>query len=195
MEPATRNVDSASPLPLFRPEVLAARQNFHGEVLLIRPFSLSFLCLIGIGIAAVTVGFFSLAPYTPTARVQGDVSFDTSRDAGPSRSHLTASFYVPAAMASRIQAGSRLALHCFRCSHDARLRGIVVGVSPIQPSVGSVSNTLARPGPLRKVTVAVSPGNWPPAIAERLQPGAKLEAEFPLTPKPLIRSLIRPAGS
>jgi hypothetical protein len=195
MEPATRNVDSASPLPLFRPEVLAARQNFHGEVLLIRPFSLSFLCLIGIGIAAVTVGFFSLAPYTPTAKVQGDVSFDSSRDAGHSRSHLTATFYVPAAFTGRIQADSRLVLHCFRCSHGATLRGIVIGVSPVQPSVGSVSSTLARSGPLRKVTVALSPVSLPPASAEPLQPGAKLEAEFPLTPRPLIRSLIGPAGS
>jgi hypothetical protein len=194
MDAATRNVDSASPLPLFRPEVLVARQNFHGEILFIRPFSLSFLCLLGISIVAVAAAFLLLAQYTPTAKSQGDLSLNPGTETGSSPFRFAATFYVPSAWTGSIQRGSRLLLHCVRCAYRAPLSGTVLSVSSVERSTSTVSTDLARPGPLHKVTVAVSPVNSPPASAERLQPGAKLEAEFPLPPRSLIRSLIGPAG-
>src|SRR5512142_695793 len=132
MDAGTRNVDSASPLPLFRPEVLVARQNFHGEILLIRPFSLSFLCLLGVSIVTVAAGFLLLAQYTPTAKAQGELSLDRSMDAGSGPLHLTATFYVPSAWMGSVQNGSHLLLRCVRCSYGAPLAGTVLGVSSVE---------------------------------------------------------------
>lgn len=194
MEAATRNPDPASPLPLFRPEALAARQNFHGEVLCIRPFSWVFLCSLSACIAAAALGFLLLAQYTPTAKVLGDICSERSAEAVPAEGPLEATFSVGANTPLRIQSGTRLLLHCFRCSQPVSLSGVVVGITTVQPSVDAVSTNLARPGPVHKVTVALLPLNSPPAGRDGLTPGAKLEAEFPLARRPLIRWLIGPAA-
>jgi len=48
-EPKTDAHSPQPPLPLFRPEVLAARgQKFYGEILLIRPFPSAFFAWLGI---------------------------------------------------------------------------------------------------------------------------------------------------
>ena len=63
------------PLPLFRPEAVAAlQQKFHGEIILIRPFPLMLLCWFALGITAAVLGFFFLGQYTEKARVAGVIT-------------------------------------------------------------------------------------------------------------------------
>src|SRR5215467_16350299 len=63
---------TVEPLPLFRPEAIAAlQQKFYGEIILIRPFSLMLLCWFALGISAAVLGFLFLGQYTERARVPG----------------------------------------------------------------------------------------------------------------------------
>src|SRR6478736_2384771 len=89
-----RSVESHSnqgePLPLFRPEAIAAlQQKFYGEIILIRPFPLMLLCWFALGITAAVLGFLFLGQYTERARVPGIIN-----SGGPAE----AAVYVPARM-------------------------------------------------------------------------------------------------
>lgn len=189
MEAATRNPDSANPLPLFRPEALAARNNFHGEALFIRPFSWVFLCWLAACITAATIGFLLAAHYTPTARVLGKIS-STQAIGAAGEQQLKANFYLEQNRPFRVQAGTRVLLRCSGCSKPSAISGVVTGISTVSPSDSSGSTNLARPGPVREVTVALPPLNSPLA-SNGFAPGATLEAEFPLPRRPLIDWLIR----
>jgi len=73
LEPDTDPTVEQPPLPLFRPEVLAAQQQkFYGEVLHIRPFSGQFFILLGIVIAAAVLGILFLGRYTEEVRPLSD---------------------------------------------------------------------------------------------------------------------------
>jgi hypothetical protein len=194
METAARNPDSPNPLPLFRPEALAARQSFHGEVLSIRPFSWRFLCWLGALIVAIALIYLLAGHYTPTAKVAGKISSGAALETAPDRQPLKATFYIAENKAFRIQPGARVPLRCSGCTQPFSLGGIVTGIKTIPPSTEAASTNLARPGPVREVTVALSPVKPPPASSKQLTPGATLEAEFPLARRPLIRWLIGPAG-
>jgi hypothetical protein len=192
METATRNPDSANPLPLFRPEALAARQSFHGEVLSIRPFSWGFLCWLGALIVAIAFIYLLTAHYTPTARISGKVSSGPAVKTAPDHQALKATFYIDGNKAFRIQPGTRVPLRCSGCPQPFSFSGIVTDVNTV-PLSDTASTNVARPGPVREVTVALSPVKPPPASSKPLTPGATLEAEFPLARRPLIRWLIGPA--
>lgn len=194
MEAATRNPDSANPLPLFRPEALAARQSLHGEVLSIRPFSWRFLCWLGAVIGVIAFIYLLAAQYTPTAKILGKISSQPALESAPDHQPLKAKFYIDESKAFRIQPGARVPLRCSGCPQPFSFSGIVTGVEAVPPSADAASTNLARPGPVREVTVALSPVKPPPASSKRLTPGATLEAEFPLARRPLIRWLIGPAG-
>lgn len=193
METATRNPDSADPLPLFRPEALAARQNSHGEVLSIRPFSWVFLCCVGVSIAAGALAFLLLAHYTPTAKALGEISSAQGMEAAPNQRSLEATFYIDGARDFRIQTGTRVLLRCSGCRQSFAIGGTVTGVDEMRPYVDTTATSLARPGPVHKVTVALPVASSPLASRSRFTPGATLEAEFPLARRPLIHWLIGPA--
>src|SRR3954469_12096380 len=97
------------PLPLFRPEAIAAlQQKFYGEIILIRPFSLMLLCWFALGITAAVLGFLFLGQYTERARVPGIIT-----TAGPAVSNsgapkLEAEVYVPEGMIARLHPGTQL---------------------------------------------------------------------------------------
>ena len=56
---------NGNPLPLFRPEAVAAlQQKFYGEIILVRPFPLMLLCWFALGITAAVLGFLFLGQYT-----------------------------------------------------------------------------------------------------------------------------------
>src|SRR6476469_3948137 len=77
-----RPSSSVEPLPLFRPEAIAAlQQKFYCEIILIRPFSLVLLCWFALGITAAVLGFLFLGQYTERARVQGVITFNQSAEA------------------------------------------------------------------------------------------------------------------
>ena len=194
MEPAINNAESPQPLPLFRPEALAAREKLQGEILSIRPFSLSaFLVLVG-GVVTCALGFLLFSQYEPRATVPGAISSVTTDTGRQKDASPKATFYTPGKWIQNIRPGSRVTVHWPLSSDRASLSGIVVGISPVEyPAAGAASTDLAIPGPVYKVTVAI-PLNSLPAGADRLHPGAKLEAEFPLERRPLLRWLIGAAA-
>ena len=85
------------PLPLFRPEAIAAlQQKFHGEIILIRPFPLMLLCWFALGITAAVLGFLFLGQYTEKARVPGVITISGPAAPNSSAAKSEAEIYVPA---------------------------------------------------------------------------------------------------
>lgn len=187
------NADCSQPLPLFRPEALAAREKLEGEILSIRAFSLSaFLVLAGGAVASALV-FLLFAQYEPRATISGSISSVTTDTASKNGASSNATFYAPGKCIQNVHPGSRLTVHWPVSSHRTSLPGIVVDIKPAGTPAGAASSHLAIPAPVYKVTVAISL-NSRPAVAEQLHPGAKLEADFPLARRPLLRWLIGAAA-
>ncbi|HVG90821.1 MAG TPA: hypothetical protein VNB54_04960, partial [Alphaproteobacteria bacterium] len=103
---------NVEPLPLFRPEAIAAlQQKFYGEIILIRPFSLMLLCWFALGISAAVLGFLFLGQYTERARVPGVMTLSEATS-----SQMAAEIYVPGRWIGRLHAGSQISLRCDSCS-------------------------------------------------------------------------------
>ena len=199
--------NSAEPLPLFRPEALAAQQQkFHGEIILIRPFSLMLLGWFAIGITTAVLGFFLLGQYTEKAHVPGMIT--SGRVAGASASRLEADFYVPGSLIGRLRPGNQLTLRCEKCSTTfAQQVGTVLEVpaAPLGPAELSQMNlALAEPVdkiPADKVPVYKIKVSLPPQTARisQLNPspqmGTRMEADIPLGRKPLIKWFFDRSGS
>jgi hypothetical protein len=191
--------NSVKPLPLFRPEALAAvQQKFHGEIILVRPFSLMLLGWFGVGITAAVLGFLLLGQYTERVRVPGTLTKSHAADSGASSSNLTAEFYVPVAWIGQLHRGSKLSLRCEFCSAQfAQQTGTVLEIpdAPLgQTELSHMDLNLA--GPVYKIAVALPP---PAAQILQLNPspqtGMRLEAEIPLGRKPLIKWFFERSGS
>lgn len=194
MEPAINNTESSQPLPLFRPEALAAREKLQGEILSIRPYSSSAFLVLAAGIMACALGFLLFAQYEPRATVSGSISSVTRDTARQKSASSTGTFYVPGKYIQNIHPGSRLTVRWQLSSHRASLQGVVGGITPLQNSAAGVASPdLAIPGPVYKVVVDISLNSLPGAV-DRLHPGAKLQAEFPLERRPLLRWLIGAAA-
>jgi hypothetical protein len=199
---------NSEPLPLFRPEALAAvQQKFYGEIILIRPFPLMLLGWFAVGIAAAVLGFLLLGQYTERARVSG-VVVAPSAGSGPSASNLEAEFYVPGRMISRLRPGEQLALRCGTCSAQFALQtGTVQAISdtPLGPAeLSQMDLNLAGPAnkiPVYKIPVYKIKVSLPPQAAQfaQLNPspqtGVRMEAEIPLGRKPLIQWFFERSGS
>ncbi|HKT52755.1 MAG TPA: hypothetical protein VJV96_20815 [Candidatus Angelobacter sp.] len=187
MEAAIRNAEPPQSLPLFRAEALAARQKIQGEALFIRPFSFAFFLLLIAGLATVGLGYLLLAHFQPRVSVSASQTrpLAGARDHAPAQ--VEAMFNVPEALALNIRPGLLLPVRCQRCGSASFHRGTVTSVEPIheRPLNGTSASTF-------RVIVAVTPFNPLPGSTQ-LQQGAKLEAEFPLKRRPLIRWLSGPA--
>jgi len=194
-DPVESHNNPSEPLPLFRPEAIAAlQQKFHGEIILIRPFPLMLLCWFALGITAAVLGFFFLGQYTEKARVAGII---TNADA----TKAEAAVYVPSGMIARLHPGTQLAVRCNSCpSQFARQIGTVLEIpqSPLSPADISNAN-LNLPGTgnqIYKIKVSL-----PPQAAQTLQvnpstqAGVSVEAEIPLGHKPLIKWFFERSGS
>jgi hypothetical protein len=183
------------PLPLFRPEAIAAlQQKFYGEIILIRPFPLMLLCWFALGITAAVLGFLFLGEYTERARVPGIIA---------SGGLSEAAVYVPARMIAGLHPGTQLTLRCSSCpAQFARQVGTVLEIpqSPASPSdlshaslgLAGSGNTIA----IYKIKVSL-----PPQAAQTMQvdpstqAGVRVEAEIPLGHKPLIKWFFERSGS
>lgn len=186
---------SEPPLPLFRPEAIAAlQQKFHGEIILIRPFPLMLLCWFALGITAAVLGFFFLGQYTEKARVPGIIT-----NAG----HSQAAIYVPASLIARLHPGTQLSLRCDSCpAQFTRQVGTVQEIpqSPLSPTeMSEASLNLAGTGnqnQFYKIKMSL-----PPQAAQTMQvnpstqAGVRVEAEIPLGHKPLIKWFFERSGS
>lgn len=192
------------PLPLFRPEAIAAlQQKFYGEIILVRPFSLMLLCWFALGITAAVLGFLFLGQYTERARVPGIISASSLANPGSAEAGTGAEFYVPASLRDRVHVGAQLTLRCDSCpAKFARQVGTVLEVpqKPVDPAELSQRNPgLAEPldnSHIYKIKVSL-----PPQAAQAMQvnpstqAGARMEAEIPLGHKPLIKWFFERSGS
>ena len=177
---------SAEPLPLFRPEAIAAlQQKYYGEIILIRPFSLVLLCWFALGITAAVLGFLFLGQYTERARVPGVMT--VSNVSSP---QMAAEIYVPGRWIGRLHAGSQISLSCDSCSPQfGRQVGTVLQVAdaPLGETELAQRN-LDLPGPVYKIAVSLQP-----KVAQIMQAnpspqtGVRVEAEIPVGRKPLIK--------
>jgi len=185
---------SETPLPLFRPEAIAAlQQKFYGEIILIRPFPLMLLCWFALGITAAVLGFLFLGQYTERARVPGIINSGLSE----------AAVYVPARMIAGLHPGAPLTLRCSSCpAQFARQVGTVLEIpqSPATPADLSQAN-LDLAGPGNTIAIYKIKVSLPPQAAQTMQvdpstqAGVKVEAEIPLGHKPLIKWFFERSGS
>ena len=193
----------AEPLPLFRPEAVAALQHkFYGEIILIRPFPLMLLCWFALGITAAVFGFLFLGQYTEKARVPGVIISLDSAAANAGSAKAEAALFVPESMISRLHPGTQLALHCDSCPAQlTRQVGTVLEIpqSPASTSDLSEANlNMAATGNkshLYKIQVSL-----PPQAAQTMQvnpstQAVRVEAEIPLGHKPLIKWFFERSGS
>src|ERR1700760_1277835 len=106
MPPSFSSADhqnGAAPLPLFRPEALAAQQQkFHGEIILIRPLSLMLLTWFALGITAAVLGFLLLGQYTERVHVSGVIAVAGSNSSAET---LQAQLFVPGRFIGRLHTG------------------------------------------------------------------------------------------
>ena len=191
---------NGTPLPLFRPEAIAAlQQKFYGEIILIRPFPLMLLCWFALGITAAVLGFLFLGQYTEKARVPGIIS-----SGGLATPNVTeAAVYVPEKMITRLHPGTQLTLRCDSCpAQFTRQVGTVLEVpqSPLSPADISEAN-LNPAGTGNKIQLYKIKVSLPPQAAQTMQvnpstqAGVRVEAEIPLGHKPLIKWFFERSGS
>jgi hypothetical protein len=193
-----------TPLPLFRPEAIAAlQQKFYGEIILVRPFSLMLLCWFALGITAAVLGFLFLGQYTERARVPGVITASGVSYSGASGAGAQAELYLPGNLLDRLHVGTHLTLRCDSCSaKSSRQVGTVLELpqSPASPSDLSQANlNLAGSGntiAIYKIKVSLQP-----QAAQTMQvnpsthAGVRVEAEIPLGHKPLIKWFFERSGS
>lgn len=194
----------SEPLPLFRPEAIAAlQQKFYGEIILVRPFSLMLLCWFALGITAAVLGFLFLGQYTERARVPGVMSASSLSSPGASGAGTGAEFYAPASLRDRLHVGGQLALRCDSCpAKFARQVGTVVELpqTPVDPAELSQKNP-GLAGPADNIQIYKIKVSLPPQAAQAMQvnpstqAGARVEAEIPLGHKPLIKWFFERSGS
>jgi len=202
--PVQSNSNHAEPLPLFRPEAVAALQHkFYGEIILIRPFPLMLLCWFALGITAAVFGFLFLGQYTEKMRVPGIITSVDSAAANAGFAKSQAAVYVPESMINRLHPGTQLALRCDSCPAQlSRQVGTVLEIAKSPASTSDLSEAnlnLASTGNksyLYKIKVSL-----PPQAAQTMQvnpstqAGTKVEAEIPLGHKPLIKWFFERSGS
>jgi hypothetical protein len=195
--------DNGTPLPLFRPEAVAAlQQKFYGEIILIRPFPLMLLCWFALGITAAVLGFLFLGQYTEKARVPGVITASGS-DPGASGAGTEAEFYVPGSLLGRLHVGTHLTLRCDSCpARFARQVGTVLELPqvPVEPAELSKKD-LGLAGSVDKTAIYKIKVSLPPQAAQTMQvnpstqAGVRVEAEIPLGHKPLIKWFFERSGS
>jgi hypothetical protein len=192
---AESHSNQGEPLPLFRPEAIAAlQQKFYGEIILIRPFPLMLLCWFALGITAAVLGFLFLGQYTERAHVPGIIT---------SSGFAEAAVYVPARMIAGLHPGTQLTLRCSSCpAQFARQVGTVLEIpqSPASPSDLSQAN-LNLAGSSNTIEIYKIKVSLPPQAAQTMQvdpstqAGVRVEAEIPLGHKPLIKWFFERSGS
>jgi hypothetical protein len=190
---------SAPPLPLFRPQAVAAlQQKFYGEIILVRPFPLMLLCWFALGITAAVLGFLFLGQYTERARVTGVITVGRTAGFTAAAPNLSAEIYVPGQWIGQVHAGKQLSLRCDSCSAPfVHQLGTVLHVPDAPLGQSEIASLDLNPaGPIYKLTVSLPP---PAALITQLNPspqsGMRVEAEIPLGRKPLIKWFFERPGS
>lgn len=170
------------PLPLFRQEAMLYQQHkFYGDIILIRPLSLTLLTWLVIAIVALAFGLLGFGHYTEKARLP--VSVPAGAAAGNQ-----VQIQVPGRWLALVHPGTHLSVRCWGCSSSVAETATVLTIS---------NSSLTTSGSdFFKVTLSL-----PPQAAQTLglnqppQAGMRVEAEVPLGRKPLIQWFFsRPAS-
>jgi hypothetical protein len=190
--------NGAQPLPLFRPEALLhQQQKSYGEIILIRPLSLTLLTCLALVIIALAGAFLLLGRYTEKGRVSGALLASPGGASSLNDAQLRAELYVPARWLVAVQPGTRLSLRCRACSPQFAEQPATVEKISAVPSAtdGNSANTKSFE-PSYKVTVSLPPQPAQLAGFNRSpQAGMPVEADVPLGRKSLINWLFKPSGS
>ncbi len=181
--------NGAPPLPLFRPEaVLYQQTKSYGDIILIRPLSLTLLTWLAVSVAASVFAFLLFGHYTEKVHLHGVVIAAGAAADGPgSRAEL----YVPERWRGAVHPGTKLLVHCPGCPPaSAERAGLVQEIS----ATPLPSSDIAAAGPAYKILVLLPPQAAP--LSENQSPvGARVEAEIPLGRKPLLKWLFDRSGS
>lgn len=190
LQPDTEPECSQETLPLFRPEALAAQQQkFYGEILLIRPLSLTLFAWLGVGLTAAVVAFLLLGHYTERIHVSGIILSSQSTNSATSTSS-EADLYVPAGAMKFVHAGETVFLRTSGNTQSRPAPAVVTEVSKatLSPETVAAEAGFKVPEPMHKVTLTVSG-------PRQAQGGTRVEADLALEREPLLLWLFRPSGA
>src|SRR5262249_58200931 len=88
--------NGVKPLPLFRSEaILHQQQKSLGEIILIRPLSLTLLTSLVVAIVGLALGFLLLGRYPEKVRLSGALLPPADNVAGSYNTGLRTEFYLP----------------------------------------------------------------------------------------------------
>jgi hypothetical protein len=176
----------SQPLPLFRPEALAAQERIHGEVLRIRPLSAALFPWLGAAVVAVTAAYLFAGHYTEKAKVIGSFLTEpratTAAASSASASSVQAVFLVPARWIGAVQQGTNVGVRCPGGPDPGRrITAPVVEISPSSTNpAADYTVTLALSSDIFKLL----PNTNSP------QSSSRLEAEIPLGRRHLVHMLM-----
>lgn len=171
--PNSHGESRSGSLPLFRQEALVAQAKTHGEILLIRPFSLMFLTGLLAASVAAGLAFLFAADYEETQQIAARQLMNTP---------ATAVFDVPAS-SSQLQVGSPIAMRWQGCGAQARrFTARVIDLSRHSPT----AKTLNSSGDDSKVQVTVA---LPAEFSTPGDPTGVLDAEIPRGRQPFLHWL------
>lgn len=190
------NHNGDKPLPLFRPEaILNQQQRSYGEIILIRPLSLTLLTCLALVIIALAGAFLLFGHYTEKVRVSGTLLATPSAAASTTDAPLRAELYIPARLLSSVHPGTQLLLRCPACSSQFAEQPATVLTISTTPSPQDTTHEKSSV-PSYKVTVELAPQSA--QLAGRDHPpqaGVPVEAAVSLGRKPLLKWLFKPSGS
>jgi len=146
------------PLPLFRPEALESRQQrLYGDILLIRPFSLTLLAGIAIALAAGAVGFLLLGHHTQKVQVEGPLILVKISTAADSKSIGVATLLVPHRALPFLHPGEHINVRCPACTQQSLWPqpAIVKQIDPhpITFPKPAIQSTAVKPEPLHQLAL------------------------------------------
>lgn len=175
--------------PLFRPEVMAARNNLNGEILLARPLSLTLLCWVAVTLVAVIGCFFFLAEYPPVIRVPVSLSVAAGN---LNDGRVLAKGEVPATYAQSLTPGTTVVLLCRSCVEGGGTRRVRITGSSISYAISSASSASSGSDQTSSVTLALSAAQARALLADS-QSGstARVEAEISMPRQRLYTWLFR----
>jgi hypothetical protein len=180
----------AQPLPLFRPEALAAQERMHGDVLRIRPLSLAFFPCLGAALLAVALAYLFAGHYTETGRVTGFLLAQPQATTAPASATRPSTelpsqalFVVPGRWIGAVQRGATVEVRCPGCADPGR---------KLVAEVVDVSQSSDQNAATYKIILAL-PSDSSVFLPRTSSPqsSTRLEAEIPLGRRPLIHWLMQ----
>lgn len=167
---------ATEPLPLFRPEVLSKQERFFGELLLIRPFSFSFMGWLVIGAAALTYCVLFLSTYTETVPVQGVLLRGPMLKSPQfTRAADEALVAVPYFHVT-IEPGTHIAVRCLHCADPAaQFPAITRSVSNLAAPAGKAGSNSAR-----QIVEISYEGSAASSFKQLLAPDTAVELALPI---------------